>query len=94
MSVLSQIVALGLALIAALSSSRLALRRFDDGRNIRVLESRYGCTHEEAERLYRLARQDGFASAYLAVFGNELRTPTQRDRAPSPERSVGEPRLP
>ena len=93
MSVISEIVGLGLAAIAAMGSGRLALRRFDERRNIRVLEERYACTHEQAERLYRLARRDGFGSAYRAVFGSEVRAATTgRSRGSQVEGSAGDPR--
>ncbi len=59
----------GAALAAA---SFLALRlgeRLADERNIRRLATHEGCSYQDARRLYRLARQEGYGAAHARVFG-------------------------
>lgn len=93
MAIGSQVLALALTVLSAAGLGAMAVRRYYDGRNIRVLEARYACSREEAERLYRLARRDGFASAYREVFGDEIRVPSgvSTSRAPT-GRPANEPR--
>jgi hypothetical protein len=52
-----------------------------DARNVERLRRRYGLDPETAERLYRLARRDGFGSAWHTVI----------DGRPEERRPMGEP---
>ena len=60
--------------VAGAVGLRYALRRSADARNIARLQERYGCDRVQAERLYLLARRDGFGSAYRDVFGTSKTT--------------------
>ena len=40
-----------------------------DSANVRRLAAQLGCSLDDAAAVYRLARRDGYASAYRAVFG-------------------------
>ena len=58
------------ALLPAIGGPLRTLRRRRDKANIRRLAQRLGCSIEDATRLYVLARQHGFGSAYAQVFGS------------------------
>jgi hypothetical protein len=45
------------------------LRRRSDRQNVDQLRARLGCSLEDARRVYVLAREQGFGSAYETVFG-------------------------
>ena len=61
-------VALGVAALA-----RIQLGRWSDARNIEALRRRYDLDDPTATRLYRLARAEGFGSAWQQVIGDRDR---------------------
>jgi hypothetical protein len=74
-----------------------AIGQAGDERNIRALAGHLGCSIEDARRLYLLARQDGYGSAYRQVFPSghvtpkgageravDLEPPTRRPRRDQP----------
>lgn len=62
-----------------------AVGRAGDDRNVRTLARHVGCSIDDARRLYVLARQDGYGSAYRQVFPS--RQVPQRDPS-APDMSV------
>jgi hypothetical protein len=67
---------------AGIATLLYALRRIDTARNVVRLQERYGCDRAQAERLYLLARRDGFGSAYREVFGTSATTIEREPPAP------------
>jgi hypothetical protein len=63
----------------------LQQRRDED--NIRRLAAREGCSIDDARRLYRLARRDGYGAAHRSVFGGR----GAQEAAPGPG-SAADPR--
>jgi hypothetical protein len=56
------------SLLALLTGHEL-LRRRSDAHNVDRLRAQLGCSLEDARRVYALAREQGFGSAYETVFG-------------------------
>lgn len=52
-----------------------------DRANIRRLAEHIDCSLEDATELYRLARRDGYPSAYRSVFGASTETRRRRPKA-------------
>jgi hypothetical protein len=61
-------------LVLAVVTSYVLLDRLLERRNIETLRDRLDLDREPAERLYALARRDGFGSAYREVLGDADRT--------------------
>jgi hypothetical protein len=78
----------------ALLTSVVLLERFRERRNIETLRDRFDLDREHAERLYALARRDGFGSAYREVIGDADQTARRpvRPGTAVAQRSSGEPR--
>lgn len=47
---------------------RYQARLADDQHNIAALQRQLGCTHAQADALYRVARVEGYGAAYREVF--------------------------
>ncbi len=62
---------LGAALAAGGAVALAALDRRRSGRNVTALANHVGCSDDVAWRLYRLARRDGYGSAYREVFAGK-----------------------
>ena len=60
-------IALFSALAGLTASVRIGLRHAEDARNVSRLRARYGIGEQEARRLYRLARTEGFGYAAQRV---------------------------
>lgn len=70
--------------LRALLAGNELLRRRSDAENVDRLRAQLGCSLEDARRVYALAREQGFGSAYETVFGT---VPRQTPR-PVPARAT------
>ena len=65
------------------------LRRRSDAQNVDRLRVELECSLDDARRVYALAREQGFASAYETVFGATPRRTPHRPMAAKDARAAG-----
>jgi hypothetical protein len=77
-------VAIVALLVVALLATYALLDRLRERRNIETLRDRFDLDRDQAERLYAVARREGFGSAYREVLGDADRAahPAIRPAAP------------